>query len=100
MLARKIVRGRREEIEEAKSFFSLTQAEKEEFPNRKDDGDRKGRSRSEHAPSEAHALSPACAEELAAASDARRVRRHRSGARRRCNVPGVVLLRAREDFVR
>ena len=57
-------------------------------------------SRSEHAPSEAHTLSPAGAKELAATSDARRVRRHRSGARCRCNVPGVVLLCAWKDFVR
>jgi hypothetical protein len=60
----------------------------------------KGHSRSEHAPSEAHALSPAGAKELAAASDARRVRRHRSGALCRCNVPRVVLLRAWQNFVR
>lgn len=61
---------------------------------------RKRHSRSEHAPTEADALSPACAKELSAASDAPRVRGHWSGALCRCNVPGVVFPGAREDFVR
>jgi hypothetical protein len=92
--------SRKKEMKKKEAFRS-TQAEREKhLPRGRMMVVKKDISRSEHAPSEAHALSPAGAKELAAASDARRVRRHRSGALCRCNVPRVVLLRAWKDFVR